>query len=78
MRLIQAIWSRDDAFVTETGSLRFKSRAGQIGHTVAVGSSPLQHCVLQRVVLPGQTRKWVPKTRYTLRRNTASKIKDLI
>ena len=48
MRLIQAIWSRDDSFVTETGGLRFKSRAGQIGHTVADGSPPLQHCVLQR------------------------------
>ena len=32
-----------NAFVSGTGGLRFKSRAGQIGHSVANGSPPLQH-----------------------------------
>ena len=39
-----AIWSSGNAFVTETGGLRFKSRAGQIGHSVANGLPQLQHC----------------------------------
>ena len=30
-------------FVSGVGALRFKSRAGQIGHNIANGPSPLQH-----------------------------------
>ena len=33
-------WSSDNAFVSEAGGLRFKSRAGQIGHSAAYGSPP--------------------------------------
>ena len=44
--------SSGDAFVSEAGGLRFKSRDGQIGHSVANDSSPLRHlfktsCVAQ-------------------------------
>ena len=36
-------WSSGNAFVSEAGGLRFKSRAGQIEHSVANGSPPLRH-----------------------------------
>ena len=35
-------WSSSNAFVSEAGGLRFKSRAGQIEHSVANGSPPLR------------------------------------
>ena len=35
--------SSGNAFVCGAGGLRFKSLAGQIEHSVANGSSPLQH-----------------------------------
>ena len=38
-----ASWSSGNAFVSGAGGLRFKSRAGQIGHSVANGSPLLQH-----------------------------------
>ena len=38
-----ASWSSGNAFVSESGGLKFKSRAGQIGLSVANGSPPLQH-----------------------------------
>ena len=42
-----------NVFVSGAGGLRFKSRAGQIGHSVANGSPPLRHffersCVAHR------------------------------
>ena len=36
-------WSSGNAFVSGAGGLRFKSRAGQMGHSVANGSPPLRH-----------------------------------
>ena len=38
-----ASWSSGNAFVSGAGGLRFKSRAGQIKHSVANGSPVLQH-----------------------------------
>ena len=38
-----ASWSSGNAFVSGVGGLRFKSQAGQIGHSVANGSPPLRH-----------------------------------
>ena len=38
-----ASWSSGNAFVSGAGGLRFKSRANQIGHSVANGSPPLRH-----------------------------------
>ena len=38
-----ASWSSGNAFVCGAVGLRFKSRASQIGHSVANGSSPLRH-----------------------------------
>ena len=35
--------SSGNAFVSGAGGLRFKSQAGQIGHSVANGSPPLRH-----------------------------------
>ena len=35
--------SSGNAFLSGAGDLRFKSRAGQIGHSVADGSPPLRH-----------------------------------
>ena len=40
---VPASWSSGNAFVSGTGSRRVKSRAGQIGHSVANGSPPLRH-----------------------------------
>ena len=40
---VPASWSSGNAFVSGAGGLRFKSRAGQIGHSVANGSPPLRH-----------------------------------
>ena len=42
-RNFPASWSSGNAFVSGAGGLRFKSRAGQIGHSVANGSPPLRH-----------------------------------
>ena len=39
---IPASWSSGNAFVSRAGGLSFKSRAGQIGHSVANGSPPMQ------------------------------------
>ena len=39
----QASWSSGNAFVSGAGGRRFKSQAGQIGHSVANGSSLLRH-----------------------------------
>ena len=41
--LLPANWLSDNAFVYGSGRLRFKSRAGQIGHSVANGSPPLRY-----------------------------------
>ena len=38
-----ASWSNGNAFDSEAGGLRFKSRARQIGHSVAHGLSQLRH-----------------------------------
>ena len=47
------IWSRGNAFAFGAGHLRFKSRASQIGQSVANDSPPVQHflewsCVARR------------------------------
>ena len=38
-----ASWSSGNAFVSGAEGLRFKSRAGRIGHSAANGSPPLRH-----------------------------------
>ena len=64
-------WSSGNAFVSGTGSLRFKSRAGQNRLSVA-------NVLQQKLCCPGaMMRIRVPQTRYTLRRNTASIKKKL-
>ena len=42
-RFTPTSWSRGIAFVFGSGGLRFKSLAGQIGHSFANGSPPLKH-----------------------------------
>ena len=49
-------WSSGNAFVSGAGGLRFKSRAGQIGHSVANGSPPLRHFVERSCVARAQWR----------------------
>ena len=41
--VIPASWSRGNAFISGAGSLRLKSRAGLIRHSVANGSPLLRH-----------------------------------
>ena len=75
---LRARWSSSNAFVCEAGGLRFKSRASQFGHSVATARN---RCNIVRKGLccpDATTRRWAPQTRYTLQRNTASIMKDLI
>ena len=51
-----ASWSSGNAFVSGAGDLRFKSRAGQIGHSVANGSPPLRHFFERSCVARAQWR----------------------
>ena len=48
-----ASWTSGNALVSAAGGLRFKSRTGQIGHSVTNGSPPLRHS-LKGAVLPGR------------------------
>ena len=58
---------------------RFKSRGGQIRHSVANGSPLLQHFFERSCVSRGaMTQRWAPQIGYTLRRNSARIMKDLM
>ena len=68
-----------NAFVSGAAGLRFKSRACQTDTVVANGSPPLQHFFKgSYVATDAMACGWAPQTRYTLRRNTASKTKESI
>ena len=56
------------------GGVGFDSQVGQIGHSVANGSPPLQR-FFEAVLPRRQVAEKGPATRYTLRRNTASIMK---
>ena len=62
--------------------MRFKSRAGQIKHSIANASPTPRYrsnISWNGDVLPGHNyAEMGPQTRYTLRSNTASMTKDLI
>ena len=51
-----ASWLSGNAFVSGARGLRFKSRAGQIGHSVANGSPPLRHFFERSCVARAQWR----------------------
>ena len=51
-----ASWSSGSAFVSGTGSRMFKSRAGQIGYSVANISSPLRHFFVKSCFVRAQWR----------------------
>ena len=73
-----ASWLSGNAFVSGAEGLRFKFRAGQIGHTVTHGVSAATS-LRKELYCPGaMTWRWGPPTRYTLRRITANITKDLI
>ena len=55
-----ANWSSDNAFVSGTGGLRFESRTGQIGHSVANGSPPLLRFFEKSCVARAQWREMGP------------------
>ena len=42
-QILAFCWLSGNAFVSGAEGLRFKSLAGQIGHSVANGSPPLRH-----------------------------------
>ena len=63
---------------SEAGSLRLKSRARQIRHSVANSLPPLGIFSKGAVLSGRNDAEIAPATRYTLWRNTASIIKDLI
>ena len=59
--LTSASWSSGNAFDPGAEGLRFKSRAGQIEHSVANGSAPLRHFPQKELCCPGaMTRRWEP------------------
>ena len=73
---------RFNAFVSETGGLRFKSWADQSGRSVANNSTQLRHFFERRFVACRRNYLEMGSlhalaTRYTLRRNSTSIIKDL-
>ena len=49
-----ASWSSGNALISGAGGLRFKSWTGQIGHSVANGSPPLQHLLERSCVTLAQ------------------------
>ena len=53
---LPASWSSGNAFVSGAGGLRFKSQAGQIGHSIANGSPPLRHFFKRSCVARAQWR----------------------
>ena len=72
-------WSSGNAFVTEARSLRCKSQTGQIGKVSPMASHRLDISSKEAVFITGaMMRRWALPTRYTLQRNTASIMKDLI
>ena len=72
-------WSIGNAFVSGAGGLKFKSRANKIGHIVANGSSSLRQLFERsRVAASTATQRDGPHQLFTLRRNTANIMKDLI
>ena len=76
-RTLSTIWSSGNAFVSGAGGPMFKSRAGQIGHSVANGSPSSATFLRKNLCCAGSmTRKRAPPTCYTSWRNTAS-MKDL-
>ena len=59
--------------------MRFKSRAGQIGHSVANGSPPLRYFSEKRAVLPGRNDAEIgPVNLLHASAYSASIMKDLI
>ena len=65
-----ASWSSSNAIVFQAKDLRFKSRADQIGHSVASGSSSC-YVSSKGAVLPGRNDVGMgQQICYTLRRNT--------
>ena len=76
LQILAFCWSSSNAFVSGAESLRFKSRSGQIGHSVANG---LHRCKISSkgAALPGcndvwvqsaWVQRWGPPTRYMLLR----------
>ena len=41
--VLGSLFSSSNAFISGSGSRKFKFRSGQIGHSVAYGSTPLRH-----------------------------------
>ena len=76
-KIIPASWSSGNAFVSGARGPKFKSRAGQFGHSVVDGSPPLRH-FFKKVALPGHSDAKIGAARYTPQQNTMSKTKDLI
>ena len=79
LKLKLLCWSRDNAFVSVAGGLRFNLlpiKSDSVLPTVRLRCD----ISLKGAVLPtgAMLRKWAPQTRCTLLRNTANIIKDLI
>ena len=59
-QFVPASWSSGNAFVSRAEGLRFKSRTGQIGHSVANGWPLLQYFSKGTVLFRRNERRWAP------------------
>ena len=60
-QILTYCWSSDNAFVSGTEGLRFKSRVGKIEHSVANSSPPLRHFFKRSCVARVQWRGHGPR-----------------
>ena len=80
--IIKIGWPSGNAFIFGAGGLRFKSRAGQIGHSDAMTrhrcdiSPKVRSCFARAHISLDKIANF--ETHYTLWRNTMSTMKDLI
>jgi len=84
-RGLYVIWSKICMSSENSSTFRYgswqefgKIKIGQILHSVANSSPPLQHLRKWLCCLGAMTRRWIPQTRYTNRRNPASIMRGLI
>ena len=70
--------SSGNAFASGAGGQRFKSWAGQIGQSCQGLTTAANFIQMKLCCAGAMTRKWTPPTRYTLRHNASSVMKDLV
>ena len=78
LQILAFCWSSSDAFVSGAGSLRFKSRSGQMTPSVANGLCRCKNSSKGAALHGCNDAEMGPPTRYMLLRIVESIMKDLI